>query len=279
MMILAGYTDLSKLGISMSGCYSGTSYPDSVTNGTEGFPVAACYNVESERSAYNPKYDIAKYNQAGGTYDVVTSEDDRDGAVDIGDIEVFSFDLYCKVIEKFGPNNVVLMGASSGGATALSLLSKANGLNIALPSETILYSPWIDASMSNPNSKKYSSRGVDYSTLLYKGARVTRDAAYKNGNPYGADGVKGPGAKSPAAWFASPALSTSGCNWDGVKNVTIYTGTKDPCYPDIANFAAAHGGMVTLKKTSAAGHCYMFESGGNTVLKTAGAIMTQSTAK
>lgn len=271
LMILAGYSDLGANGISMSsGCYSGTSYPDSVTRGTAGFPLAACKKVSSEADKYSSIYDIVSYNSASGSYQAGS-----DDAVDIGDIQTFSFDLYCKVIEKFGPNNVVLMGASSGGAIALSLLEQAGRSGVAMPSETILYSPWLDASMNNKTGKNYSSRGVNYDTLLYKGARVTRDAGYNNGNPYGnIAGAGGPGAASSAAWFASPALESNGCTFAGAHDVTIYAGPGDPCYPDVANFVMKHRQLASLY-IYGSGHCYMFDNGGLTVQNTAKTIMTQ----
>lgn len=259
MMILAGYSDLSAYGITSSG---------------NGFPIAACKAVKAEEELYNPAFDVVKYDADNDSY--VSGSDE---SVDIGDIEVYSFNLYKDVINKFGPNNVVLMGASSGGAIALSILEKASKAEVYQPSETILYSPWLDATMDNPKAKRYSSRGVDYGMLLARGARVTRDVTYNNGNPYGrVTGAAGPGAHSKAAWFASPILESNGCAFTGVKNITIYEGTNDPCYPDVSAFVSKHKGMVTMKTTSA-GHGYMFDNGGSTVLNTSKAIMTQKGVK
>ena len=242
MMILAGYSDLSFFGISMPG---------------DGFPLAARKNIRGEKELYNDAFDVVKYDTDNEKY--VAGKDD---AVDIGDIEVYSFDLYKKVIDRFGTNNVVLMGASSGGAIALSILEKASNEGVAQPSETILYSPWLDATMDNLKSKKYSSRGVDYGMLLLRAKRVTRE------------GIGGPGTHSKAAWFASPALKSNGCKFEGVKNITIYEGTNDPCYPDVSDFVRDHKGMVKMVKSSA-GHGYMFDNGGSTIKNTAKAIMTQ----
>lgn len=257
MMILAGYSDLGDYGITMSG---------------NGFPIAACSYVDAEKSIYEAEsgFDVVKYNPVKDKY-----VSGSDGAVDIGDIEAYSFELYKQVIEKFGPNNVVLMGASSGGAVALSILEKASQNGVNQPSETILYSPWLDATMDNPKAKRYSSRGVDYGTLVVRGARVTRDKTYNDGNPYGlTDNAAGPGTHSPAAWFASPALKSNNCKFEGVGNITIYEGTNDPCYPDVYDFVNSHKGMVKMVKSSA-GHGYMFDNGGSTILNTAKSIMTQ----
>ena len=257
MMILAGYSDLGDYGITMSG---------------NGFPIAACSYVDAEKSIYEAEsgFDVVKYDPVEDKY-----VSGSDGAVDIGDIEAYSFELYKQVIEKFGPNNVVLMGASSGGAVALSILEKASQNGVNQPSETILYSPWLDATMDNPKAKRYSSRGVDYGTLVARGARVTRDKTYNDGNPYGlTDDAAGPGTHSPAAWFASPALKSNNCKFEGVGNITIYEGTNDPCYPDVSDFVNSHKGMVKMVKTSA-GHGYMFDNGGSTILNTAKSIMTQ----
>lgn len=268
-MILAGYTDLSKYGISGYG---------------KGFPLAASKNVPEESDIYEDEkgFDVVRYDAATDSY-----VSGSDGAVDIGDIEVFAEGLYAAVMSKFGARNVVLMGASSGGTIALSCLMNAANHGGAQPAETILYCPWLDASMSNGNAKKYSSGGVDYKSLLYAGARVTRDATYQNPETkkyvYAGDTVKGPGAKSQAAWFASPILAGNEPNYAGITSkVTLYTGTSDPCYPDISNFVSAAkgaGASVKLNKYTGSGHGYVFSgssSAKKTVLNTAWAIMTES---
>lgn len=268
-MIVAGYTDLSGYGI------SGYS---------SGFPLAACESVYGETELYKKQkeagLDIAKYDATEGY--VAGS----DGAIDIGDIEAFVLGLYSEVIGKFGPNNVVLMGASSGGAMALSCLINAANKGIAQPAETILFCPWLDASMSNGNAKRYSSGGVDYATLLYKGARVTRDATYKAvDGKYPYVSMPGPGAKAEAAWFASPILATNNPDYAGISSkITVYTGTKDPCYPDINNFtkaAKAAGSKIQLV-TYGAGHGYMFSNSSaalKTILGASWIIMTQDGVK
>jgi len=61
--------------------------------------------------------------------------------------------LYQDLISKY--EEVTLMGDSAGGGFCLGLSEYLNELNINLPRQLILLSPWLDISMSNPQCRKY----------------------------------------------------------------------------------------------------------------------------
>ena len=56
--------------------------------------------------------------------------------------------LYKEIIAQTNSENLILMGDSAGGGIALALLEKLEQ-NTAIPSKTILISPWLDVTMSN----------------------------------------------------------------------------------------------------------------------------------
>ncbi len=64
----------------------------------------------------------------------------------------FSFleKLYRGLLETVEPENLVLMGDSSGGGLALSFCEYLNTVGLPQPSRMILLSPWLDVSMDTP---------------------------------------------------------------------------------------------------------------------------------
>ena len=61
--------------------------------------------------------------------------------------------LYVDVSGKFG--KVILMGDSSGGGLALALCEHWATLGLAQPAKTILFSPWTDLALDNPEIERY----------------------------------------------------------------------------------------------------------------------------
>ena len=62
-------------------------------------------------------------------------------------------DLYKKLIKKY--SKITLMGDSAGGGFALSFSQYLNSINLNKIDKIIVFSPWVDISMSNP---PYSSK-------------------------------------------------------------------------------------------------------------------------
>lgn len=61
--------------------------------------------------------------------------------------------LYLELNEKYG--EVILMGDSSGGGLALALAQYWGEMGYRQPRKTILFSPWVDLTLSNPEIERY----------------------------------------------------------------------------------------------------------------------------
>lgn len=70
--------------------------------------------------------------------------------------ETFSFieALYLKLITDYPTKRIVFMGDSAGGGLALGLAQDLKIGNIKQPDEIIVFSPWLDVTMSNPDIEK-----------------------------------------------------------------------------------------------------------------------------
>ncbi|MCR5775762.1 MAG: alpha/beta hydrolase, partial [Lachnospiraceae bacterium] len=193
------------------------------------FPMAASSHSasETERYVYVAGNDIAS---AGGAAD-------PDGNVDVYDVEAYSWDVYTRALEKYGANNLVLLGASSGGGVCMGLCVKAAMQGKPQPANTILFCPWTDVKVSDEAKNVKNTGGVDFDSLRYWGARYTRatDATYRNGKiETDYDECVGAGT---TYYFASPLRDDTARNQLGnLKNIAIYAGSKDPCYPDAEKF-------------------------------------------
>ena len=69
--------------------------------------------------------------------------------------EVFALmtNFYRELCEKYSA--VVLMGDSSGGGLALALCQHWGEIGLQQPAKTILFSPWVDLTLSNPEIDEY----------------------------------------------------------------------------------------------------------------------------
>jgi acetyl esterase/lipase len=56
--------------------------------------------------------------------------------------------VYMKLLEKYSPKNIFIMGDSAGGGLSVSLLLAIRNSKLAQPSGAILWSPWLDLSHS-----------------------------------------------------------------------------------------------------------------------------------
>ena len=253
-----------------------TSYNDKT------FPMCASSKVADEKKAYKSTSDIAKYS--GGR--VVPG---TDGHVDVYDVELYSKDVYDLAIEKYGPNNLVLMGASSGAGICLGLYAYAieramdeNDDNL-LPAQVVLLCPWLDVSMSNPSCRTIStsdSGPTDVETLRYWGARYTRDAAYKDAEGHmDYKNIPGPGVEYS---FAN-SLKLEEDMIKNMSNIYMYTGSYDPCSFDcilFVNMARSYGaGNVQIRNYGGEPHGFMFFSKGvnalNVTVDACRKVMTQ----
>jgi epsilon-lactone hydrolase len=70
--------------------------------------------------------------------------------------EAFSFlgDVYRKVLTQAVPGDVVLAGDSAGGGLALGEAIELRKHDLPMPGRIILFSPWLDLTLANPQTRK-----------------------------------------------------------------------------------------------------------------------------
>ncbi len=92
-------------------------------------------------------------------------------------------EFYQILLKKYPNDKFVLMGDSAGGGLALAFLQTlvANNEKI-IPQKTILLSPWLDVSMSNPDIKDYIDKDVilNCEKLIKCGKLYARNLDTKN---------------------------------------------------------------------------------------------------
>jgi acetyl esterase/lipase len=100
----------------------------------------------------------------------------------VGDVFALMLPLYNELAAAAGSSNITIMGDSSGGGIALALAQRLRGEGIAQPGRLILLSPWLDATLSNPEIAEFDKidpfLGVD--GLKYGGAVYARDVDPKS---------------------------------------------------------------------------------------------------
>lgn len=64
--------------------------------------------------------------------------------------------VYESMISKFASKRFIFMGDSSGGGLALGYALKIKDEALKQPEQIILFSPWLDASMTNPEIDRYN---------------------------------------------------------------------------------------------------------------------------
>ena len=123
------------------------------------------------------------------------------------------------------------MGDSAGGGMALGLLEKMGEIGEKMPYKTILLSPWLDVTMTNPEVEEKEK--VD--PVLLKEALIVAGKKYA-----GEDGMDSYLQK--------------------LENITIYTGTYDMLNPDVHVFmekAEKAGLKIDLREKEKAIHIWM----------------------
>lgn len=150
--------------------------------------------------------------------------------------EVFSMlePVYEQVAEKYGAENIILLGDSSGGGVALALEQLLGKKDKEVPSKLILISPWLDSKLENPERKQIKD------PILKEWKLRIASFAYRGKDNYLANPIKGP--------------------MDKLKNVIIYTGTKDMLNPDVhllKEKANKYGDNIEIRETKEAVHIWI----------------------
>lgn len=121
-------------------------------------------------------------------------------------------DLYKDLAADTNTKKIVMAGDSAGGGLALGLAESFKENNIAQPDALILISPWVDITMTNPEIKKFE----DQDPMLDKNSLIV-------------DGKSWAGNLDTTDYKVSPIYG----DLSGLKNVTIFVGTREMFYPDI----------------------------------------------
>ena len=123
--------------------------------------------------------------------------------------------LYRKYVDEQPEKKFIIMGDSSGGGLSLALVEYLKAEKMRIPNETILLSPWVDASMDNPELLDFTAKDP-WLTIPWLKVCGRHWAGQYNIHDYRVSPIYG--------------------NVDGLKNITVFLGTRELFYPDIVKF-------------------------------------------
>jgi acetyl esterase/lipase len=147
--------------------------------------------------------------------------------------------LYTELATRVGGANVTLMGDSSGGGISLALAQRLREDGLDQPGNVILLSPWLDATLSNPQIAEFDRidpfLGVE--GLKYGGEVYARDV-------------------DPKSYLVSPVYGSL----KDLAPISVFIGTRDILYPDcrkLLDNAAAEGVAIDFREYDGMVHNWM----------------------
>ena len=147
--------------------------------------------------------------------------------------------VYREVLASAPASRVVLAGDSAGGGLALGMTMDMRGRALPLPAMLVLFSPWLDVTMSNPEAAAIAPRDL---VLGLEGLRLA-----------GSWWARGDDPRSPRV---SPLFGELG----GLPPIVVFQGTDDVFLPDVRllrDRVLAAGGDLTLHETPGAFHVFV----------------------
>jgi len=155
--------------------------------------------------------------------------------------EAFAFlaDVYRTVLQHAPDQPIVLCGDSAGGGFALAQAIHYRDLGLRLPDRLVLFSPWLDITMSNPDNALVEPRDIMLGT---------------------------PGLLQCGQWWAggddprSPLLSPLFGNLAGLPPMDVFMGTAELFVADgrkLKEKVSAIGGTVNLYEYPGAFHVFV----------------------
>lgn len=157
----------------------------------------------------------------------------------VHDVFEFLLPLYLELSCEAGSANITLMGDSSGGGISLALAQRLREDGLPQPGNIVLLSPWLDATLSNPEiaaiDKIDPFLGVD--GLKYAGAAYARNV-------------------NPKSYLVSPVYGS----FKDLAPVTVFIGTRDVFLPDCRKLrerAAAEGVTINYREYDRMVHDWM----------------------
>jgi len=147
--------------------------------------------------------------------------------------------IYGELAARAGSVNVTLMGDSSGGGISLALAQRLREDGYEQPGHVVLLSPWLDATLSNPEIAAVDRvdpfLGVE--GLKFGGAVYARDV-------------------DPKSYLVSPVYGSL----QNLAPITLFIGTRDILYPDcrrLWNNANAEGVKINFREYKDMVHNWM----------------------
>jgi monoterpene epsilon-lactone hydrolase len=160
----------------------------------------------------------------------------------VHDVFAMLLPLYAEVAAVSGSSNVTVMGDSSGGGISLALAQRLREEGREQPGNVILLSPWLDATLSNPEIAEFDKidpfLGVE--GLKYGGAVYARNT-------------------DPTCYLVSPVYGSL----KGLAPVSLFIGTRDILLPDcrkLRDKAAAEGVRLNYREYEGMLHDWMLIS-------------------
>ena len=157
-----------------------------------------------------------------------------------------------------GPDRAVtLLGDSAGGGLALSFAMRLRDAGMPLPRQLALYSPWLDLSVSGPETEKRAGR--DFVLAPWGLRRLGR--LWAGGLP-----------------LDDPAVSPLAGDVSGLPSTAIFVGTREILYPEsllLATKLQAAGVPFTVHTYRGQDHvfaCYMTPEGAAARARTAALV-------
>ncbi len=132
-------------------------------------------------------------------------------------VETYEFldHLYEAILDGYSDRRIIFAGDSAGGGLALGFIQHLNNTNRKLPEQTILFSPWLDLTMSDPNLKTFAEedniltiRGLKSAAVKYAGDTDLHD--FRLSPMYG--------------------------NFSGLGRISVFTGKRDLLHADALQF-------------------------------------------
>lgn len=125
--------------------------------------------------------------------------------------------IYDALVASVGAERLIVSGDSAGGGFAVSLAQRLVTAGRPVPSALLLFAPWLDVTMANPDSRRIEPADP---MLTLGNLRM--------------GGAMWAGAADPA----DPAISPVYGPVEGLPPMTVFQGTADVLMPDARDFAA-----------------------------------------
>ena len=132
--------------------------------------------------------------------------------------------LYLQLCDKY--EQIVLMGDSSGGGLALALAQYWGELNYKQPTKIILFSPWVDLTLSNPEIESYQK----IEPLICAASERIWGKVWARDLP-----------------LTDSRISPIFGRMDKLGKVVLYTGDREILYPDLCRLYELMKGNADVK--------------------------------